>query len=379
MVHLTNLCLCVFSEILLASIAGLHLRSNGTSLSDRIYDAILYSIMIMLVVDLGARCDGLVSPAFPAVNAIGNFLLFVFNPLFPVLWYLYAHNQVFCDDHEIRRLVGVFSAPFALNALLTILSLNTGWYYYIDSGNIYHRGPFFIISVVINQVIMVSAFLLLIVNRKRMERKYFYALMSMGLLPALCVVLQVTIYGISFTLNGMAVSMVVAYMNIQDKRMNVDYLTGAFNRQQLDYLIEDKIRRSSRSRSFSAILLDMDNFKTINDNFGHCVGDDALRATAAILKDCIRRNDFLARFGGDEFYLILDITETEMLLEIVERINRCIRVYNKSSGKPYQLSLSMGYSTYDVRSGMSAEEFQAQIDRLMYFNKEQNKARLSIS
>lgn len=379
MVLFLNLCLCIFSEILLAAIAVTHGRSNGASLSDRIYNAILYSVMFMLVVDLCARCDGLSNPMFPILNNIGNFLLFLFNPFFPIVWFLYIHNQVFCDDHEVKRLIGLFSIPFLLNALLTLVSLRTGWYYFIDANNIYHRGPYFLMSVLLNQTIMSAAFVLLIAHRKRMERKYFYALLFMGVLPAVCVVLQILIYGLTFILNGIAVSLVITYINIQNKRMNVDYLTGVFNRQQLDYCMADKIQKSSRARTFSAILLDMDNFKAINDSYGHSAGDEALKTTAAILKGCIRNNDFLARFGGDEFYLILDITEMELLLELVRSINRGVQAYNKNSGKPYQLSLSMGYAVYDVRSGMSAEEFQMEIDRLMYFNKEQNKARLSVS
>jgi len=374
MVFITNLCLCIFSETLLASIAVSQFRSRGTSLSDRLYQAILYSVMVMLVIDLFARCDGLASPVFPALNSIGNFVLFIFNPFFPILWFLYTHNQVFCDDHEIKKIFKRFLIPFALNALLTVISLKTSFYYYIDAGNIYHRGSYFFVSALINQSIMSAAFFLLIVNRNRMERKYFYALMFMGAFPALCVPLQIMIYGISFALNAMAVSLVITYMNLQNKRMNLDYLTGVFNRQQLDYYLSDKIRRCARTGSFSAILLDMDNFKAINDKFGHCIGDDALKVTAAILRQCVREQDFIARFGGDEFYIVLDVSESERLLETANKINSSIHAYNKTGEKPYYLSLSMGCATYDAGTGMSAEEFQAQIDRLMYWNKERNKA-----
>jgi diguanylate cyclase (GGDEF)-like protein len=99
------------------------------------------------------------------------------------------------------------------------------------------------------------------------------------------------------------------------------------------------------------------------------VGDDALETAAKLLKSGLRSNDFIARFGGDEFCIILEISNGNDLEATVCRINRLIEKYNESGVKPYKLSFSMGYAVYDYNSHMKPEEFQKHLDVLMYENK----------
>ncbi len=121
------------------------------------------------------------------------------------------------------------------------------------------------------------------------------------------------------------------------------------------------------------ILIDINNFKYINDTYGHDIGDDALETAAKLLKSCLRTNDFIARFGGDEFCIVLDISNRSDLEMLVCRINNCLEKYNKSSSKPYELGFSMGYAVYAYHSHKSSEEFLKQVDKLMYENKQAYK------
>jgi diguanylate cyclase (GGDEF)-like protein len=162
-------------------------------------------------------------------------------------------------------------------------------------------------------------------------------------------------------------------LNIQNHNMYIDYLTGVNNRKRLETYLKEKINTSTENKTFSAILIDMNNFKSINDTFGHDVGDDALETSVKLLKSCLRANDFIARFGGDEFYIVLDVSNRDDLEATVSRINHCIEKFNESNLKPYKLSFSMGYAVYDCHSHMNVEEFQKKIDMLMYENKRVNK------
>lgn len=170
-------------------------------------------------------------------------------------------------------------------------------------------------------------------------------------------------------LNCVVLSLLIVFLNIQNQSIDTDYLTGVYNRKKLETYIKGKVSRSSENKTFSAILLDLNNFKAINDTFGHDVGDNVLETSAKLLKSSIRSNDFLARFGGDEFCIILDVSDRTNLEATVSRINDCIEKYNESCDHPYKISFSMGYAVYDYNSGMKVEEFQKQIDTLMYENK----------
>ena len=89
-------------------------------------------------------------------------------------------------------------------------------------------------------------------------------------------------------------------------------------------------------------MIDLNNFKYINDTFGHDMGDNALEISAKLFNSCIKSTDFIARFGGDEFCIVLDVSDRSVLEEIVCRINRTIKEYNESGVKPYKISVSMG-------------------------------------
>lgn len=146
--------------------------------------------------------------------------------------------------------------------------------------------------------------------------------------------------------------------------------TGVYNRMQFDRYFKNKIHNCTAGSSFSGILIDIDSFKLINDIYGHTTGDEALEITAELLTKSLRnKDDFLARYGGDEFIAILNIREFSHLRKIVERIHESVNIYNMTSNKPYKLSLSLGYDVYDSDSGVTGEQFIKHIDMLMYESK----------
>ncbi|MBB6631459.1 GGDEF domain-containing protein [Clostridium algidicarnis] len=256
---------------------------------------------------------------------------------------------------------------------MVVLTQFFGWFYYIDSNNIYHRGPLFLLSASITVALIALAFVLITVNQKNIEKKYYFSLVFFAVPPLICIILQVVFYGISLMLNSVVLSLLIVFLNIQNQSMHIDYLTGINNRKRLEAYLKQKVSTSNENKTFSAIMMDLDDFKSINDTFGHDVGDDALKLTAKLLKNCTRSKDFIARFGGDEFCIVLDISNKNELDCVIRRINDCTKKYNESSGKPYKISFSMGYAVYDYNSRMSVEEFQKQIDILMYENKQINK------
>jgi len=191
--------------------------------------------------------------------------------------------------------------------------------------------------------------------------------------PFLLSILQVAFYGLELVWGGITVSLLIIYFNIQNHTMNIDYLTGAFNRKKLDGYLLAKINEATKEKTFSAIMIDLNDFKLINDSCGHVAGDTILKDTVKLLNKIVRRNDFVSRYGGDEFILILDISSYEGLLLMVTRITTAIKRYNQMKVRPYKLSVCMGYAVYDFESGMDAVQFLDHIDSLMYKEKRRNK------
>jgi len=127
-----------------------------------------------------------------------------------------------------------------------------------------------------------------------------------------------------------------------------DYLTGALNRRSMDSTLEKEIERAKRYQTkLSVLLVDVDDFKKINDNHGHLVGDKVLRTTAQIIHRNIRKVDSLARYGGDEFAVIMPCTGSEEADLVRQRILSEVRGYKKDGVPPFSVSIGLHTSGPD--------------------------------
>jgi diguanylate cyclase (GGDEF)-like protein len=122
-----------------------------------------------------------------------------------------------------------------------------------------------------------------------------------------------------------------------------DPLTGVNNRRAFDTRFEEEFLRAKRYKvACSLILIDVDHFKLYNDSFGHTVGDEALIAVAALLKEDVRMHDMVARYGGEEFAIILPNTDIKGAMVMGERFRRSIQ---RASWKHKQLTISVGVAS----------------------------------
>lgn len=146
-------------------------------------------------------------------------------------------------------------------------------------------------------------------------------------------------------------------LKIKNKRLKflarVDKLTNVFNRTKLDEVIEKEINRAKRfNRTFSVILIDIDDFKSINDNYGHLIGDKVLVELANILKQYSRNVDTVGRWGGEEFLIICPETHKQGVIEHAKYLQKQINIYKFNDVQ--KLTVSIGLSTYDIKDDMDS-------------------------
>ncbi len=344
--------------------------------NDKIFKSMIKLTLVLLFIDILSRFDGNPDSIYLFLNHVGNFLVFLLSPVLASLWLLYVHYQIFNIEKKTRKLIKPLIGITLLNAILVVLNLFYGWFYYIDINNIYNRGPYFLISTLFSVILIVFAFILILRYRNNIGKKYYFSLALFAVPPLISIVLQILFYGISIILNSIVLSLLIAFLYIQNKSMSTDHLTGLNNRKRFESYIKEKIDSATRLKTFSAIMLDINNFKIINDTFGHDMGDKALEVSGKLLKSCIRTSDFLARYGGDEFFLILDISSERELKATINRINNKINEFNSRGVYPFELYFSMGYAIYDYKSKMGVNKFLKYVDKLMYENKEEYKQSL---
>lgn len=151
---------------------------------------------------------------------------------------------------------------------------------------------------------------------------------------------------------------------------NTDEMTQILNRRGFYNAMDKEMDRLDRNPSETSLLLmiDLDNFKTINDTYGHDCGDMALKLVADTLQNTIRRMDITARLGGDEFVVLLSQAKTEKTLDRVQDLARKLNsLILKYDGHTIQISASVGIQP--LRKGDSFEMAMAQADKEMYKKK----------
>ena len=371
---MSNAIFNIFSILLLIILCVHSLsKEEDKSLQLWLYIIMLITTMLLLLLDIFSRFDGNPNTYYALINSASNYIVFLLNPVMSLIWFIYVYFEVYHDERRTKRLFVPLSILFLANTAMVIVSQFFGWFYYIDAENIYHRGPLFAFSALFTIILLFVTFLVIVINQKNINKKHLFSLIFFPIPPLIGIILQVYIYGFSFTLNCTVLSLLIVHLNIQDDSIYTDYLTGLGNRKKLEVVLKEKVSRISKKRTFSLVMLDINNFKEINDMHGHEMGDIALQATAKILKENVRSKDYITRFGGDEFCLILDISDMDSLDATVSRIHKCVDLFNESKRLPFGFSFSIGCAVYDYLSDLKPDEFLKQVDLLMYENKNINK------
>lgn len=155
-----------------------------------------------------------------------------------------------------------------------------------------------------------------------------------------------------------------------EESSRIDALTGLRNRRAFDELADHHHKVAERAgSSFAVLYFDLDDFKSINDRFGHAEGDAALKAAGDILSSCFRAGDVVARIGGDEFIALQANTKPGAVERLVERIRKAFKDWNEISGKPWKVNVSIGSASFEPSTCESLPDLIARADEAMYVDK----------
>jgi diguanylate cyclase (GGDEF)-like protein len=159
-----------------------------------------------------------------------------------------------------------------------------------------------------------------------------------------------------------------------------DSLTNLYNRRHFSKVGEDEVQRACRyGRSLSAIMLDIDHFKRVNDTFGHTVGDQILQGVAASCRNTLRGVDVLGRYGGDEFVILLPENDRAAAIQVAERLRKKIAQIKLNTTKGQaKVTASLGVASVDCDKP-SLETLLSQADNALYVAKRRGRNRVSKS
>ena len=297
-----------------------------------------------------------------------NTVCFALHAVPGYLWSLYTDYQLGSSQEQLKQHRLLRLLPLLAVEALVVGNFFTPVLFSLDANGYYHREPWFLLDTVLSYSYLAYALARTYRARHRLDPVFLAPLLLFHIIPFIGGILQVCFYGTGLAWPSVSLSLLVCYIYIQNRQLGLDYLTKAFNRLQIDQQLRSSIQAAGHT-AISAIMVDINNFKGINDTFGHLVGDEALVQTAQLLRQSLRYDDFLARYGGDEFLILTRINSADSLSKMVERIQKSFEQFNQASGKPYRLTLSIGQAIYDPQLNQTPEQFLAIVDQEMYREK----------
>ncbi|MCK7488014.1 MAG: diguanylate cyclase [Bacillus subtilis] len=313
----------------------------------RIFRQIIMANMVVLAVDFLQVLIDRIDNSFYLIMNIGlTTILYVVGPFLTMLWFRYVDYYIHKDGIRLKKYRLILWTPIALNAIMAILSPIFGWFFVVSPDNVYARGPLFYINVIIIYSYLFVAFGDLLANRNNFRKSSFWPMLLFVIPPAVGGLIQVLFYGLLLVWPMVTISVLMVFVFVQFERANTDYLTGLFNRREYEGYVAGLERRKKKLALLCGLILDLDRFKSINDLFGHDIGDLALKAVADVLRTSFRQNDFLARLGGDEFVALFYVDSEDQIKAIAMRLQAAMDKFNRSRQFEFSLSITIGYDCF---------------------------------
>ena len=333
---------------------------------DRIYDWMTLITLLGAVIEtLTFLVDGQSFVGARFLNYLTNSLAYMGTVVIGFLWCLYVDLHIYKNHARYRRNLRYVALPllFEFGCLLYNLCGN-GFMFTISADNMYSRGFYSIIGFTSVYLYLLYSIYLVYHSREVGINLDFFPIFYFIGPCVLGIVIQFLCYGITSSWISVAISLTFVQMQVYSENISTDSLSGLYNRRYLDRVLANKERLSRLS--VYGIMMDVNDFKQINDHYGHSMGDQAIRVMGNILSKALPDGGIPIRYAGDEFVALMICEDPNEVFATMTEINRRLDAFNRSGAEPFKISVSMGYAKLDPSD---TETFLREMDERMYEEK----------
>lgn len=364
--HIVMVCAMDFLGVLLMVMMATcnRLRLGGRTSEDCFLRALVVCVIIGASMDAVATVyDGAPGAASAAALVFSETLLHVAEMAVCYCWsaFIYLHMR----GALTQRARCLLAAPAAFCIALFAVNLFTPVVFYLDAANVYVRLPLAWSWAIVSYSYIVYALVVYVRMRKRGGLRFFpgWALM----IPVVAGgTVQIAVPSVPLFWSTLAIGVASTLASLQNEDIYRDRLTGLYNRAFLEYVSSGRMKRAASE--MTGIMIDLNGFKSINDRFGHTVGDQAIVDTAHLLRAAAGDAGIAVRYAGDEFVVLLNTSDKAVVDRTMADIRRGFQDFNDVDERPYRLSVSMGRYLL-VPGDKSVNEFIAALDRALYEDK----------
>ncbi len=348
--------------------------------SSRIFFRMLMSIVAFCIADIGAvLLSGSVFPGSWYLSHFFNTVYYIIPAIMSYMWYVYIKIKL-NKYKDYKSEVSKGAIPTVIFCLFLISNPVTKLFFTIDEANLYHRGPIFAVHQLYCWITFIMAFFMVVKELKGEKNEFKrreYRNYSLFIVPiAITALSQFMVYGITSTQIGFTFAIILVLFTSQQAKIHRDELTGLNNRNSFVSFVIN-ISYNPKNDNYTVIMIDVDQFKSINDTYGHLVGDEALQHTAKVLMRAAGAIEstrlHIYRFGGDEFVVIGVNTNNETIEQFKANLNKELEAENSIITNGYKIELSVGVSSGTVNSSGDMRAIVNEADKAMYKLKNTNK------
>ena len=289
--------------------------------------------------------------------------IFLGNVMIGYLWAKFIMVHMNIPFSDIRR--NIYRTIGLISIVLLVINIFYPLVFSVSDGR-YQRGFAYIIFLLFAAFYILDS-LYLYVKRVKKNGSLKLFPVHIFLIPVILgVVIQAFFVEIAITWTSIAISVEGIMTALKNEIIFTDCLTGLYNREYLEFL--HKRACNKKDCWVSGIMIDLNGFKQINDNYGHSEGDLALCIFADLLRKSFSEYGVVTRYAGDEFVIMLNTTDDQLIQKIIKSAKKNFVTENEKNDKPYQLSASMGYAITNL-SNETIDDFMNRIDEQMYQDK----------
>ena len=232
--------------------------------------------------------------------------------------------------------------------------------------DIYQRGPAYSVFLIFAFLYIMDSLYLYNRCRKRVGVLKLFPVQVFFVPIIIGVVVQAMFVEIAITWTSIAIAIAGIMTALKNETIFLDHLTGLYNRVYLEFL--QKQAGKKKGVWVAGIMIDLNAFKHINDNYGHSEGDEALIIVTDLLRKSFCEYGVMTRYAGDEFVVMLNTTDEKFIQTLIARAKKNFEEENKTNDKSYELSASMGYAVSNL-GVETMDDFMKRIDTKMYQDK----------
>ncbi len=356
-------------------------QSTGISTAQIQFNVLIISGLIMLAVD--SCCWLIDGKQFLFARELAytvETLFYVMNILMPYFWMRFTEFALNANRTTAIRNTKIAAIPLVILFAALVLNFKFGFVFTIDSNNVYHRAAGFVAYAILAYGYLAYATVLSLKMARSAawagDRRRYHVMAFFMVPPFLGGVIQVFWYGVNFTWVLASISILLVYIDSQNRQISTDPLTSLNNRHELAKFLLREMKEPSKSSAVTLIMMDIDKFKQINDTYGHFCGDRVLVAVSDILKmSCKNTPAFLARYGGDEFCVVLPAAAESGADAMIARVRAGISEWNSSNPDKLPIGMSFGVAEWNAQRNESYESLICRADEKMYQEKNSKKSK----